>query len=177
MKESLSVISLGDPRLRRLAHPIKQIDDRLLTLIDALIWTAEKADGVGIAAPQVGIARQLFIIASRPNARYPHAPLMQPTAIINPRIIAHSKEQIADWEGCLSVPNQRGQVNRFRQIEVEYCDRDGNWQQQIFTDFVARIFQHELDHLKGTVFTDRVPDHTTLLTEQEYFAHLNPLST
>lgn len=174
-KKKLSVLTVGDPRLRMVAQPVEQIDDRLQTLIDNLIWTAEKTNGVGIAAPQVGEAKRLFIVASRPNLRYPHAPQMEPTAIINPRIVAHSDEQVAGWEGCLSVPDQRGQVDRWREIEVEYGDRYGNQHRRVFTDFVARIFQHELDHLEGTVFVDRVPDPSTLLTEKEYFAQIDSI--
>lgn len=172
MRKQLSVLTLGDPRLRLTAQAVENIDGRLQRLIDNLIWTAEKTNGVGIAAPQVGEAKRLFIVASRPNLRYPQAPQMAPTAMINPRIIAHSENQVAGWEGCLSVPDQRGEVDRYPEIEVEYCDRHGNLHLRVFTDFVARIFQHELDHLDGTAFVDRVPDPTTLLTEKEYFAQI-----
>ena len=174
-KKQLSVLTLGDPRLRLRAEPVVTLDRDLQTLIKNLIWTAEKTNGVGIAAPQVGVAKQLFIVASRPNLRYPHAPTMAPTAMINPRIVAHSDEHVVDWEGCLSVPDQRGQVERFQEIEVEYGDRHGQIKRQVFIDFIARIFQHELDHLQGTVFVDHVADPTTLLTEQAYFDQLNSM--
>lgn len=174
-RKKLSVLTLGDSRLRLVAQPVRAIDDRLQRLIDNLIWTAEKTNGVGIAAPQVGEAQRLFIVASRPNLRYPYAPQMAPTAMINPQIIAHSETVVTGWEGCLSVPDQRGKVDRYQEIEVEYSDRYGNLQRRAFTDFVARIFQHELDHLEGTVFVDRVADPTTILTEQEYFAQLESL--
>ncbi|MDB9527610.1 peptide deformylase [Oscillatoria sp. CS-180] len=173
MNEQLNVLTLEDPRLRQRAKPVDKIDDVLQTLIDDLIWTAERTNGVGISAPQVGSAQRLFIVASRPNLRYPHAPQMAPTAMINPRIVAHSEEQVSGWEGCLSVPDQRGKVDRWRDIEVEYCDRNGNLRRPILTGFVARIFQHELDHLEGTVFLDRVADPATLLTEAEYFAQID----
>jgi peptide deformylase len=175
-KQQLAVLTVGDPRLRLVAQPIDTIDGRLQSLIDNLIWTAEKTNGVGIAAPQVGAAKRLFIVASRPNLRYPYAPQMAPTAMINPRILAHSDAQVSGWEGCLSVPDQRGQVDRYQEIEVEYGDRHGKLHRRVFTDFVARIFQHELDHLEGTVFIDRVPDHTTLLSEAEYFAQIDSVS-
>ena len=172
MEKSLPILKLGDPRLRQIAQPVEQIDDRLQLLIDTLIWTAEKTNGVGIAAPQVGSDLRLFIVASRPNLRYPHAPLMAPTAMINPRMITHSEEQIMGWEGCLSVPDQRAQVERYREIEVEYCDRAGVLRKQILTDFVARIFQHESDHLEGTVFVDHVADRTMIISEADYLAQL-----
>lgn len=174
-KKQLPVLTLGDPRLRLMAKPVVTLDRDLQTLIKNLIWTAEKTNGVGIAAPQVGVAQQLFIVASRPNLRYPHAPTMAPTAMINPRIVSHADERVADWEGCLSVPDQRGQVERWREIEVEYGDLHGQIRRQVFTDFVARIFQHELDHLQGTVFVDHVADPTTLLTEQAYFDQLDSM--
>lgn len=172
MKEVLSVLQLGHPRLRCVAQSVEQIDDRLQVLIDNLIWTAEKTHGVGISAPQVGASVRLFVVASRPNLRYPDAPLMVPTAMINPRIVAHSETRVLGWEGCLSVPDQRGQVERYQAIEVEYCDRTGALQKRVLTDFVARIFQHEHDHLEGKVFVDRVPDHNQLVSEAEYLAQL-----
>jgi peptide deformylase len=164
------IVQLGDPRLRQVAAPVHTLDEYLQTLIDDLIWTAEQTHGVGIAAPQVGEPLRLFVVASRPNLRYPQAPLMAPTAMINPRIVAHDDVCLEGWEGCLSVPNQRGQVPRYRAIEVEYCDRHGHRQQKVLTDFVARIFQHEHDHLEGQVFLDRVPAGGVVLSEAEYWA-------
>lgn len=174
-RKQLPVLALGDPRLRQAAQPVANFDDRLQQLINNLLWTAKKANGVGIAAPQVGEPLQLFIVASYPNLRYPHAPRMAPTPMINPRIVAHADERVMCWEGCLSVPDQRGQVDRWREIEVEYCDRHGRLKRQVMKDFVARIFQHELDHLQGTVFVDHVVDPATLLTDAEYFAQLDSL--
>ncbi|MBE9076747.1 peptide deformylase [Romeria aff. gracilis LEGE 07310] len=166
-----SIIQLGDPQLRSHAQPVADFaDPRIQLLIDDLIETAQAANGVGIAAPQVGESLRLFIVASRPNLRYPHAPSMAPTAMLNPQIIAHSDEAIEAWEGCLSVPDRRGQVRRYREIEVTYQDRWGKPQRQVLTDFVARIFQHEYDHLEGRVFVDRVEDPQTLLSEADYFA-------
>lgn len=169
MIDSLEIAQLGNPILRQQAQPVKEITDKKLQqLIDSLIETATVANGVGIAAPQVSQSYRLFIVASRPNPRYPNAPLMEPTAMINPRIVAHGDEIIKDWEGCLSIPGFRGLVPRYQTIEVEYTTRDGQIQRQILTDFVARIFQHELDHLNGLVFLDRIESTQDLYTEQEY---------
>lgn len=123
---------------------------------------------MGIAAPQVGESVRLFIVASHPNPRYPNAPQMSPTAMINSRIVDHSPETEKGWEGCLSVPGIRGLVPRYTTIQVEYTGRDGILYQQTFTDFVARIFQHELDHLDGIVFLDRVETTQDLMSEREY---------
>jgi peptide deformylase len=169
MVESLQIAQLGNPVLRQQAQLVDNIQDqRLQQLIDALIATAAVSNGVGIAAPQVSQSFRLFIVASRPNQRYPNAPQMEPTAMINPQIIAHSSEVVKGWEGCLSVPGIRGLVPRYQAIEVEYTSRNGTKNRQAFTDFVARIFQHEYDHLDGIVFLDRVESTQDLMTEQEY---------
>lgn len=169
MAESLQIAQLGNPILRQNAQIIENIqDERFQQLIDALIVTASASNGVGIAAPQVSESYRLFIVASRPNLRYPQAPLMEPTAMINPRIIAHSKDMVKDWEGCLSIPGIRGMVSRYRTIEIEYTGRDGQLHHQELTDFVARIFQHEYDHLDGIIFLDRVETTQDLMSEQEY---------
>ena len=155
--------------MRRRSQFVENIlDDRLQQLIDNLIYTVQQANGVGIAAPQVAMGDRLFVVASRPNLRYPQAPHMEPTAMINPRIIANSTETVKDWEGCLSIPGIRGLVPRSRSIEIEYTSRDGQLHRQELTDFVARIFQHEYDHLDGIVFLDRVESIRELMTEDEY---------
>jgi peptide deformylase len=169
MPKILPISEIGAPILRHQSDAIVDIaDPQLQTLIDNLIATAELANGVGIAAPQVANSIRLFIVASRPNPRYPYAPTMEPTAMINPRIVNHSEEIIMGWEGCLSVPGVRGLVPRHRTIEVEYLTRNQELVQQELTDFVARIFQHELDHLDGILFPDRVLNYTDLITEEEY---------
>ncbi|GAB4542304.1 MAG: peptide deformylase [Pleurocapsa sp.] len=157
MAELLKIAQLGNPVLRQEATPVGNItDNQIVELIDSLIATAQAAQGVGIAAPQVSQSYRLFIVASHPNARYPHAPIMEPTAMINPKILSHDEEIATDWEGCLSIPGIRGLVPRYRQIEVEYTTRDGKQERKILTDFIARIFQHELDHLNGKLFLDRI---------------------
>lgn len=169
MGELLPIIQLGDPILRQKATLVENINDqRIQKLIEDLTATVAQANGVGIAAPQVAQSCRLFIVASRPNPRYPNAPQMEPTAMINPKIIAHSTEIVKGWEGCLSIPGIRGFVPRYQAIEVEYTDRNGKLQKQDLTDFVARIFQHEYDHLDGIVFLDRLETTLDIITEQEY---------
>jgi peptide deformylase len=169
MTETLPIAQLGNPILRQQAQLVDNIrDERIQKLIDVLILTAATSNGVGIAAPQVSQSARLFIVASRPNPRYPNAPLMEPTAMINPQIIAHSSDIVKGWEGCLSIPGMRGLVPRYQVIEVEYTTRDGKVNRQELTDFVARIFQHEYDHLDGIVFLDRIETTQDMMTEQEY---------
>ena len=169
MAELLEVSQVGNPILRQIAQPIDRLNKPIQTLIDNLMATLLESNGVGIAAPQVAESYRLIIIASRPNPRYPNAPEMEPTVMINPRIISASDEIVKDWEGCLSVPGIRGLVPRHSAIAIEYCDRRGKLQQQHLTDFVARIFQHELDHLNGLVFLDRLETTQDIVTDQEYF--------
>lgn len=169
MAKQLQVTELGNPILRQVAQPVEDIHhDRIQKLSRDLLLTVKKTNGVGIAAPQVAHSDRLFVVASRPNLRYPHAPVMEPTVMINPRILSHSPDVVKGWEGCLSVPGIRGLVPRYQAITVEYTGLDGRLYQQEFTDFIARIFQHELDHLDGLVFLDRVESIQDLMTEQEY---------
>ncbi|MGQ4650379.1 peptide deformylase [Lyngbya aestuarii] len=175
MTEVLQVAQLGNPVLRQPAQLVDNfLDKHLQQLVDNLIATTKVSSGVGIAAPQVSESYRLLIVASRPNLRYPHAPKMEPTAMINPRLIAHSPDMVKGWEGCLSVPGIRGLVPRYRAIEVEYISRDGQKHRQEFTDFVARIFQHEYDHLDGLVFLDRLESTQDIITEQEYQRQIVP---
>lgn len=153
---NLTIAQLGNPVLRKIAEPVENVKDKLIqSLIDDLINQALNSEGVGIAAPQVSQSYRIFILSSHPNSRYPDAPKMEPQAMINPSILSHSEEMIDAWEGCLSVPNYRGLVPRYKCIIVEYLNREGNPEQKMLTDFIARIFQHELDHLNGIVFLDR----------------------
>ena len=168
MSNILQISEIGSPILRQRSNLIELPDPQLDRLIVDLIATADAANGVGIAAPQVAASMRLFIVASRPSPRYPHAPTMEPTAMINPEIVDRSGDLVAGWEGCLSVPGVRGLVLRDRTIEVKYLTQSGELVQQELTGFVARIFQHELDHLDGILFSDRVANPRELITEAEY---------
>jgi peptide deformylase len=164
------IAQLGQPVLREVARKIAEpADPTVQALIDDMLATVTEADGVGIAAPQVFEPLSLFIVASRPNLRYPHAPQMEPTAMINPEILWASEEKEKDWEGCLSIPGLRGLVPRHRKIGVRYITRSGEVRQEEYEDFLARVFQHEFDHVQGTVFIDRVESTRELMTEKEYW--------
>ncbi|PSN20705.1 peptide deformylase [filamentous cyanobacterium CCP5] len=171
--EQRPVLQLGDPGLRRIAQPVGAVADAWVQrLIDDLLVTLQANNGVGIAAPQVGMPCRLLVVASRPNLRYPTAPQMEPEVMINPRLVAHGDRLERGWEGCLSVPGLRAQIPRYREIEVEYSDRQGQIQRRVWTGFVARIFQHEYDHLEGQVLLDRLETPADLISEAEYFARI-----
>ncbi len=163
------VAQLGHPVLRKKALPVENIKDpQTQNLIDNLIATVTDADGVGLAAPQVYQSLKIFILASHPNPRYPNAPEMEPAAIINPGVISASESKTKDWEACLSVPGIRGLIPRHNSILAEYTTRDGAKIKKEFNDFVARIFQHEFDHLEGLVFLDRLESNRDIISEKEY---------
>jgi peptide deformylase len=164
------IIHLGHPTLRQKADRVTEIQSpEIQALIDRLFDIVKSANGVGIAAPQVDVSLQIMVIASRPNPRYPDAPTMEPIALINPKILSYSPELEKGWEGCLSVPDWRGKVPRHPSITVEYTDRTGHLIRSTFTGFVARIFQHEYDHLQGVVFLDRLgEDEGDRMTETEF---------
>ena len=169
MKKLLQIAELGNPILRRKAERVGNIHDKFVQeLIDDMMATVMDVNGVGMAAPQVYQALQIFIMASHPNPRYPNAPKMKPTAIINPKIISFSKEIEKGWEGCLSVPGIRGFVPRSLKVKVGYITRTGKKVRRNFSTFLARIFQHEFDHLQGIMFIDRVESTKYLMSEKEW---------
>ena len=163
------IAQLGQPVLRGAKGNVSDLSTpSLQALIDDMLATVIDVNGVGLAAPQVYEPISLFIMASRPNQRYPNAPIMEPLAIINPEILWKSDEMDQGWEGCLSIPGLRGLVPRHQRIGVRYHTRDNEVQEVEYTDFLARVFQHEYDHVQGIVFIDRVESTLNLLTEQEY---------
>ena len=169
MPKLLNIIELGNPILREKAKIVINIEDiDIQELIDDLINTVYEVNGVGISAPQVSESLQIFIMAPSPNPRYPEAPELEPEVIINPNIISMSEETENDWEGCLSIPGIRGQVPRSKSIIVKYSDRYGEEKEVHYSDFIARIFQHEYDHLNGIVFLDRIENNRDIITDREY---------
>lgn len=163
------LLQLGHPHLRRKAMPVDDVtSDETQELLDKLLRFVEAKQGVGIAAPQVDINQQIFIISCKPNNRYPYAPTMPPTCVINPEITWRSDMLEKDWEGCLSLPGIRGLVPRYDAIGVRYYTRDGEITETDYEGFIARVFQHEYDHLKGKVFLDRVETTHDIMMEQEW---------
>jgi peptide deformylase len=163
------IAQLGHPILRQTTHPVAKISDPAVqSLIDDMLTTVADVNGVGIAAPQVYEPLRIFIVFSRPNARYPYAPEMEPAAIVNPKIIWTSDESEKGWEGCLSIPGIRGYVPRSKRIRIMYLTRSGLSTEHEFSGFIARVFQHEYDHLNGTVFLDRLETNRDIITEKEY---------
>ena len=164
---SFQIIEVGNPLLFDTAQPVQAFDLGLKSLLEDLLEVMTQRNGVGIAAPQVGLSQQIMVIHSRPNSRYPNAVELGPLFLINPNIVWESEERVQDWEGCLSVPGIRGLVTRSQKVNENYQDEDGNRHELHLDGFPARIFLHEYDHLIGKTFLDRVDSVRDLYSEKE----------
>lgn len=170
MAIDLPIAKLGHPILRKTAKTVANIGAvNIQQLIDDMLTTVAALNGMGLAAPQVHHSKRIFIMCSQPNARYPDAPVMAPTVMINPQLLDHGSQWDKNWEGCLSVPGLRGLVARYNTIEISYYDRTGSEHRVAFSGFLARLFQHELDHLDGLLFTDRLESTKDLYSESEWY--------
>ncbi len=167
----LKVSRLGHPVLRQVTQnvsPRELESPALQKLIDDMVETMKEYDGVGLAADQVHESKQIAVLEVADNPRYPQKPNVPLTVLINPKITPLSEEIEDDWEGCLSVPDLRGRVPRYKSIRVQAWDRSGNELDFVADDFHARVIQHEFDHLHGKVYLDRMRDFSTLTFLQEF---------
>ncbi len=154
------ILKMGDPRLLRIAQPVTEFDtDALHLLVSDMFYTMQSVDGAGLAAPQIGVDLQLVIFGTdQVNPRYPDAPLVPRTVLINPVITPLSADEETDWEGCLSVPGLRGKVPRFTHIRYSGFDQYGDPIERTVDGFHARVVQHECDHLIGKLYPMRIRD-------------------
>ena len=170
----LKVARLGHPVIRT---PAQAIPKETITsaetqrLIDDMIDTMREYEGVGLAAPQVHVSKQLALIEVNENRRYPGEGPIPLTVLINPKILSASKKQAEDWEGCLSVHEFRGRVPRADSLDVEAYNRNGETVRFRAQGFFARIIQHECDHLAGKVFLDRMSTLATLTHLHEFLRY------
>ena len=156
----LPILKMGDARLLRHAQPVTRFDTpELHALVQDLLDTMAAANGAGLAAPQIGVDLQVVIFGSdQPNPRYPEAPVVPRTVLINPVITPLGDEEEEGWEGCLSVPGLRGVVPRWRRIRYQGFDVRGQPIDREAEGFHARVVQHECDHLWGKLYPMRVRD-------------------
>lgn len=154
------ILKMGDPRLLRVAQPITTFDTpELHRLVADMEETMAAANGAGLAAPQIGVDLQLVIFGTgAPNPRYPEAPVVPRTVLLNPVITPLGNEEEEGWEGCLSVPGLRGVVPRWRRIRYQGFDLQGRAIEREVDGFHARVVQHECDHLQGVLYPMRVRD-------------------
>jgi peptide deformylase len=153
------ILKMGDPRLLRVAPPVREFGTpELNALIDDLFETMHAVNGAGLAAPQIGVDLALVIFGFRQNSRYPDAPPVPETVLINPAITPLGEAEEEGWEGCLSVPGLRGVVPRFARIRYTGFDPKGVPIEREAEGFHARVVQHECDHLIGKLYPMRVRD-------------------
>ncbi len=165
------ILTVGHPLLRERARdvdPDELASKEIQTLIDDLVDTMRAANGAGLAATQVGEMVRIAVIEVDHNPRYPYKPKIPLTVVVNPVIEPLDDELVEINEGCLSVPNLRGNVMRHVNVRVRHLDREGTAHDEVRRGLTAGTFQHECDHLDGRLFLDRVQDTTTLATWEQF---------
>lgn len=169
------LLKMGDPRLLRVAQPVTAFDTpELHALIQDMDDTMADANGAGLAAPQIGVDLQVVIFGTgAPNPRYPDAPVVPRTVLINPVITPLGEQEEEGWEGCLSVPGLRGVVPRWLRIRYQGFTPDGSRVDREAEGFHARVVQHECDHLQGLLYPMRVRDFSRFGYTDVVFPGLN----
>ena len=153
------ILKMGDPRLLRVAPPVREFGTPALrALVDDMFETMRAVHGAGLAAPQIGVDLQLVIFGFQHNDRYPEAPAVPETVLLNPSIEPLGDDEEEGWEGCLSVPGLRGVVPRFARIRYRGVDLEGRPLEREAEGFHARVVQHECDHLDGILYPMRIED-------------------
>ena len=171
------ILKMGDPRLLRVAQPVQAFDTpELHALVADMFETMAAANGAGLAAPQIGVDLRLVIFGYTHNVRYPDAPPVPSTVLINPMITPLGDEMVEGWEGCLSVPGLRGMVPRFTRISYSGYDPMGQLIEREAEGFHARVVQHECDHLVGRLYPTRMSDMTKFGYTSVLFPDLDPAS-
>lgn len=166
----LKVAQLGNPILRKKSKEVKLSEIKtkdFQKFLDDLVETMRDGMGVGVSSPQVYQSIRIIAVENVKNKRYPEKPEFPLEIIINPEIVFADKEIEEDWEGCLSI-DLKGMVPRFKKIKIKYIDRDGKIKSGLVSGFKARVIQHEVDHLDGIVFLDRMLDFKTLTKLPEF---------
>lgn len=169
------ILKMGDARLLRLAKTVDKFDTpELHTLVADMFDTMRAADGAGLAAPQIGVDLQVVIFGFGDNQRYPDAPPVPETVLINPVIAPVSQDMEEGWEGCLSVPGMRGMVSRYSMIHYKGFDQFGKPIDRIAEGFHARVVQHECDHLIGKLYPMRMSDFSRFGFVDVLFPDMDP---
>ena len=171
MKEKYEILKLGNPILRLTAKEVSKeeiLSENIQNLIDDMWNVMEKAGGIGLAAPQIGISIQLAVIKLESSSdRYENLEDSEEFIIFNPELEVINSEKQGFWEGCLSVPGLRGYVKRPKKLKISYLNEKAEKKEVIVEDFLATVFQHELDHLFGYLYVDRLDSTKDLVFEDE----------
>jgi peptide deformylase len=158
------VVTVGDPRLRT---PVQLVDDvgAVVDRVDSMVALLREMRGAGLAAPQVGWSAAAVVVEVRKTEAFPDRPESPLFVLLNPEVVESSGDDLVeDWEGCFSVPGLMGRVPRASSVTVRFTSRDGEERAERFDGYVARVVQHELDHLEGKVFLDRMASMASLST-------------
>ncbi len=175
MLKNLNIAQIGHPILRKKSKKISINDiktERVQELINKMVDIMHNANGAGLAANQIYEPYSICVIELLNNPRYSHLEDIPLKVLINPKIsVLNTEDTFNSYEGCLSVPNLRGKVKRYNKIKVEYYDRLGEFKQESLSGLEAIVYQHEIDHLEGILFTDKVYDNSTLVTYDNYIKY------
>jgi peptide deformylase len=169
------VLKMGEPLLRRVAAEVTRFDADLQELISDMDDTMRALSGAGIAAPQIGVSARVVIFELKDNPRYPHITPVPYTVLVNPLVTPLTAEQDEGWEGCLSVPGMRGLVPRYRRLRYRGFDQHGAPIDRTVEGFHARVVQHEVDHLDGILFPQRVRDLRDFGFEEALAGRMTPM--
>jgi peptide deformylase len=170
-----SVLKMGHPVLRQTAPPVARFDGELESLIADMDDTMRSLNWAGIAAPQIGVSLRVVIFEVRENPRYPHVSPVPYTVLVNPELTPLGEEQEEGWEGCLSVPGMRGLVPRYQRLRYQGFDQYGVRIDRTVEGFHARVVQHEVDHLDGILYPQRVRDLRNFGFEDVLAAQMTPM--
>ena len=171
MRRPLRIAQIGHPVLRQPTRTLTReelLSDQIQSFLDDLVETMHEANGAGLAANQVYQSLRICTVEVRNNPRYPYRPNIPLTILVNPILTPVGDETFVNYEGCLSVPDLRGQVRRHCEVKVDAWDREGNSISTVVKGMTAATYQHEVDHLDGKLFLDRVEDATSLVTQENF---------
>jgi peptide deformylase len=166
---------MGEPLLRQVAAPVQRFDSELAALLLDMDETMRAQSGAGLAAPQIGVGLRVVIFELKENPRYPHVAPVPYTVLVNPVLTPLGEEQEEGWEGCLSVPGMRGLVPRYRRLRYQGFDGQGVPFERTVEGFHARVVQHEVDHLDGILYPQRVRDLRNFGFEDALAGQLTPM--
>ena len=171
MRRPLRIAQIGHPILRQPTRMLTReelLSEEIQSFLDDLVETMREASGAGLAANQVYQSLRICAVEVRNNSRYPYRPNIPLTILVNPILTPASDETFVNYEGCLSVPNLRGQVRRHCEVHVDALDREGNSISTVVKGMTAATYQHEVDHLEGKIFLDRVEDPNSVVTLENF---------
>jgi peptide deformylase len=170
-----TVLKMGEPLLRQVASPVTRFDTELASLIADMDDTMRHSSGAGLAAPQIGVGLRVVVFELKDNPRYPQLTPVPYTVLVNPQLTVLDPAQEEGWEGCLSVPGMRGLVPRYRRLRYQGFDATGAPIDRSVEGFHARVVQHEVDHLDGILYPQRVRDLRNFGFEDALAGQLTPM--